>query len=108
MRHHIAAIKLGTEPIGPLPEAGFHRTLDEPIYCPKCDATYSLLADYDWAISRHFAEESRSHIQMLKKTIFRGHGVGHRITHFESNGVVVVAHTKPEPIVLPLATKAIM
>jgi hypothetical protein len=106
--YHIAAIKLGTDPVGPLPPASFHRTLEESLYCPKCEATYSLMADYDWAISRHFEEESRRHISLLKKTIFRGHGAGHRVTHFETNGVVVTGHTKAEPIVLPLVSKHIM
>jgi hypothetical protein len=69
--HHIAAIKLGSDPIAPLPPASFHRTLEEPLYCPKCEATYSLIADFDWAISRHFEEESRRHLSLLKKTIFR-------------------------------------
>jgi hypothetical protein len=91
----IAAIKAGTDPVAPLPAAAFHRTLEEPIYCPKCEATYNLVVDYDWAVSRHFEEESRRHVSLLRKTIMRGHGVGHRITHFETNGVVVVGH-KPE------------
>jgi hypothetical protein len=109
MHHHLAAIQLGTDPVAPLPRATFHRTLEEPLYCPKCDATYSLIADYDWAISRHFEEESRRHIALLRKTIFRGHSAGHRITHFETNGVVVTAHQKAaDPIDLPVITKHIM
>jgi hypothetical protein len=91
----IAAIKSGTDPVAPLPPASFHRTLEDPIYCPKCDATYMLIVDYDWAISRHFDDESRRHLSMLRKTIFRGHSAGHRITHFETNGVTVTAHTAP-------------
>jgi len=97
----IAAIKSGTDPVAPLPPATFHRTLEDPIYCPKCEATYNLIADYDWAISRHFEDESRRHITMLRKAIFRGHSVGHRITHFETNGVAVTHHTEPRPIPLP-------
>ena len=108
-QHHIVAIKMGTDPVAPLPRAAFHRTLEDPLYCPKCDATYSLVADYDWAVSRHFEEESRRHISLLKKTIFRGHGAGHRITHFETNGVVVQAHVKgADPMDLPLASRHIM
>jgi hypothetical protein len=107
--HHIAAIKLGSDPIAPLPPASFHRTLEEPLYCPKCEATYSLIADFDWAISRHFEEESRRHLSLLKKTIFRGHSAGHRITHFETNGVTVTAHTPAaSPIDLPIAVKHLM
>ena len=96
-RHIIAAIKSGTDPVAPLPAAAFHRTLDTPLYCPKCEATYFLLADYDWAISRHFEEESRHHLTLLRKTIRHGHDFGHRITHFETNGVVVARHTQPDP-----------
>jgi hypothetical protein len=98
----LAAIKSGTDPAGPLPPATFHRTLEDPIYCPRCEATYMLIADYDWAISRHFDEESRRHISLLRKTIFRGHAVGHRITHFETNGVVVVSHTPPSVDLAPV------
>jgi hypothetical protein len=93
----IAAIKSGTDPAGPLPPATFHRTLEEPIYCPKCEATYLLVVDYDWAISRFFEDESRRHIAILRKAIFRGHAVDHRITHFETNGVVVDAIAAPKP-----------
>jgi hypothetical protein len=103
----IAAIKSGTDPVVPLPPASFHRTLEEPIYCPKCEASYNLVVDYDWAISRHFEEESRRHIALLRKTIFRGHGVDHRITHFETNGVAVTGHTKAEAVELPLLSKHI-
>jgi hypothetical protein len=95
MPNHIAAIKTGTDPVAPLPPATFHRTLEEHLYCPKCEASYVLHVDYDWAISRHFEEESRRHITLLRKTIFRGHLAGHRITHFETNGVVVTGHTPP-------------
>ena len=104
----IAAIKTGTDPVAPLPAAVFHRTLEEPIYCPKCEATYNLVVDYDWAISRHFEEESRRHIAMLRKTITRGHGLGHRITHFETNGVVVVGHKLEEAVELPAMPRHVM
>ena len=107
----LVAIKLGTDPVGELPPWSFHRTLEEFLYCPKCDATYSVLADYEWAVSRHFEDESRRHIMLLKKTLTRGHAVGHRITHFETNGVHVVAHTGAETIDLSQmrpATKHIM
>ena len=95
-RQILVAIKSGTYPIVPLPAAAFHRTLETPLYCPKCEATYFLIADYDWAISRHFEEESRQHLMLLRKTIKFGHDHGHRITHFETNGVVVTRHTGPE------------
>lgn len=97
-RHVVVALKSGTDPIVPLPPAAFHRTLETPIYCPKCEATYFLIADYDWAISRHFEEESRHHLTLLHKTIRLGHDHGHRITHFETNGVVVSRHTRPDAI----------
>jgi hypothetical protein len=107
----LAAIKSGTDPVAPLPPAAFHRTLEEPIYCPKCEATYMLVTDYDWAISRHFESESRRHISMLRKTIFRVHVHNHHITHLETNGVVVTAHAAQKPPTpleaLPPATKLI-
>jgi len=93
----IAAIRSGTDPIAPLPPATFHRWLEDSIYCPKCEATYTLVVDYDHAIGRHFAEDSRRHLTMLRKAIFAGHSTDHRITHFETNGVVVTGHTKPKP-----------
>ena len=97
MRHTIAAIRLGTDPVAALPAATFHRTLEEPVYCPKCEATYHLVADYDWSVSRHFESESRRHLSILRKAIFLGHSDGHRITHFDSNGVVVNSHRRPAP-----------
>ena len=96
-RNILVAIKSGTDPIAPLPAAAFHRTLETPLYCPKCEATYFVIADYDWAISRHFEEESRHHLTLLRKTIKFGHDHGHRITHFETNGVVVTRHTHLDP-----------
>jgi len=99
----IAAIKSGTDPVAPLPPASFHRTLEEHLYCPKCEATYMLVVDYDWATSRHFERESTRHIALLRKTIFRGHAADHRITHFETNGVAVILHTPPaQPSLEPL------
>lgn len=95
-RHIIVAIKSGTDPIAPLPAAAFHRTLETPLYCPRCEATYFLLADYDWAVSRHFEEESRHHLTLLRKTIRHGHDHGHRITQFDTNGVIVTRHTRPD------------
>lgn len=96
-RHRLAAILSGTDPLAPLPEASFHRTLEDPIYCPKCEATYFIIADFDWATSRHFDEECRRHLAMLRKHIFQGHADNHRTTHFETNGVVVTHHRRPEP-----------
>ena len=38
---------------------------------------------------------------MLRKAVMLGHSTDHRITHFETNGVVVTSHTpaKPEPTI---------
>jgi hypothetical protein len=102
----IAAIRSGTDPIAPLPPATFHRTLEDPIICPKCEATYMLVLDYDHAISRHFATESRRHLQMLRKAVMLGHSTDHRITHFETNGVVVTNHPTPKPAPDPKPTLA--
>jgi hypothetical protein len=101
----LAAIKSGTDPAGPLPPAAFHRWLEDPIYCPKCEATYTLVVAYDHAISRHFAADSRRHLTMLRKAVTQGHATGHRITHFETNGVAVQSIVKPSPIPLEPTTK---
>jgi hypothetical protein len=97
----IAAIRSGTDPVVPLPAATFHRTLEEPVYCPKCEATFNLVVDYDQAISRHFENESRRHLSILRKAIFLDHGLDHRTTHFETNGVVVTRHSEPRQPELP-------
>ena len=89
MRLTIAAVRSGTEPVGKLPEAAFHRTLETQLGCPKCDVTYNLVVDWEWAGARWFEEESRGHVRMLKKAIFMGHATGHRVSHFETAGVVV-------------------
>jgi len=85
----IAAIRSGTEPVGELPEGAFHRWLETPLGCPKCDVSYNLVVDWEWANGRFFEEESRGLVRMLKKAIFMGHSSGHRVTHFETAGVVV-------------------
>ncbi len=100
----IAAVRSGTEPVGELPPGSFHRWLDDPILCPKCNVVYNLVAAWDQATSRFFAEESRSLIIKLRKAIFMGHSDGHRVTHFETSGVVVKSVTKaatkatPQPV----------
>jgi len=91
----IAAIRTGHDPVGKLPDAAFHRTLETQINCPKCDATYNLVVDYNVAIGRFFEEESRRPITMLRKAIMLGHGNDHRVAHFETAGVVVVSFTTP-------------
>jgi hypothetical protein len=102
---HIAAIRLGTDPVAPLPPAAFHRTLEELLYCPKCEAAYSLVVDYDWAVTRYFPDESRRYVALLKRTIARGHASGHLVTHMETNGVAVTLHAAPDAqhIVEPLS-----
>ena len=97
----IAAIRTGHDPVGKLPEAAFHRTLEQQINCPKCDATYNLVLDYNAATSRFFEEESRRPIMMLRKAIMLGHANNHRVVHFETAGVVVTSFTVPakeEPV----------
>lgn len=89
MAKTIAAIRSGTDPVGKLPEGAFHKWLEDPLRCAKCEVTYNLVADWDWATSRWFSEESRGPIRMLKKAVQIGHGSGHRITHLETAGVVV-------------------
>ena len=91
----IAAIRSGHDPVGKLPEAAFHRWLDTPLLCPKCDVSYNLVCDYDQAIGRFFEAESRRLIMLLKKAIFMGHGDGHWVVHFETAGVVVKSFGEP-------------
>lgn len=100
----IAAIRTGTDPVGKLPPASFHHWMDTPLLCPKCDASYNLVVDYYASVGRFFEEESRRPIMLLKKAIFLGHGNGHRVSHFETSGVVVTSHTHPETT--PAATSA--
>ena len=95
MAKTIAAIRAGTDPVGELPEGAFHKWLEDPLRCMKCDVTYNLVADWDWATSRWFEEEARGPIRMLKKAIQTGHGSGHRGTHLETSGVVVRTVTSP-------------
>jgi hypothetical protein len=92
-RKTIAAIRSGTDPVGKLPEAAFHRTLETQLGCPKCDVSYNLVVDWEWASERWFDEESRGAIRMLKKAIMMGHGAGHSVSHYESAGVVVKSFT---------------
>lgn len=96
MRHTLAAIRSGTDPVAALPAGTFHRTLEETLSCPKCEAIYILVADYDWSVSRHFAAESRRHLALLRKAVFLGHANGHRTTHLETNGISVTSHSRAE------------
>jgi len=93
----IAAIRSGTDPVGKLPEGSFHRWLDAPILCPKCDASYNLVVDFEQAASRWFPEDSRSLITLLRKAIFMGHSTDHRVTHFQTSGVIVESFTALRP-----------
>jgi hypothetical protein len=91
----VVAIRSGTEPVARLPEAAFHRTLEAQAGCPKCDIRYNLVVDFEWASERWFEEESRAAIRMLKKAIMMGHGTGHRVSHYETAGVVVKSYAEP-------------
>jgi hypothetical protein len=104
----IAAIKTGHDAVGKLPEGSFHTQLDTQLTCPKCDATYNLIVDYQASVGRFFPEESRPLIAKLKKAIFMGHGDEHRVIHFETAGVVVTSHTSPVTLQeLPLTSHLI-
>ena len=92
----IAAVRSGTDPVGELPPAAFHRWLETPLGCPKCDVSYNLVVDWERATGRFFEEESRGLIRMLKKAIHMGHGSGHRVSHYETAGVVVKSFTVAE------------
>jgi len=93
----LAAIRTGHDPVAKLPEASFHTQLDQQIVCPKCDAAYNLIVDYTVSVGRLFAEESRPLIMKLRKAVFQGHSDGHRVLHFETNGVAVVSHAAAQP-----------
>jgi hypothetical protein len=97
MNLKIAAIRSGSDPVRKLTGGSFPRSLETPLICPKCDVTYNLLVDWDQAADRWFPEESRPHIQLLAKAIFMGHSTNHRVTHFETAGVVVESVTTPHP-----------
>jgi uncharacterized C2H2 Zn-finger protein len=107
MHHIIAAIKSGTDPVAPLPQGAFTRQLDELIYCPKCSVYYLLHADYEASVNKFFEQETRRHLSLLKKAVMMGHDVGHRVTHFETNGVTVERHAAAK-VVLPPVPKRVM
>ena len=89
----IAAIRSGTDPVAPLPEAAFHRWLETPLGCPKCAISYSIVVPWDDATDRFFEQESRGPLRMLKRAIQMGHASGHKVTHFETSGVIVKSFT---------------
>ena len=93
MKLKIAAIRSGADPAGPLPGESFHRWLETPLACPKCDVTYNLAVEWEQAVDRFFDENSRPLINLLRKAIIMGHIHGHKIAHFETSGVVVKSVT---------------
>lgn len=97
MTLRIAAIRSGSDPVRKLGGSSFPRTLEDQLICPKCDTTYNLIVDWDQSTSRWFAEDSRTLIRLLAKAIFMGHGTNHRVTHFETAGVVVESLVPPPP-----------
>lgn len=94
----LAAIRTGHDPVVKLPESSFHTQLDQQIVCPKCDAAYNIIVDYTVSVGRFFAEESHPLITKLRKAVFQGHSDGHRVVHFETNGVAVVSHRAAQPV----------
>jgi hypothetical protein len=93
MNLRIAAIRSGSEPVRRLSTGSFHRWLETPLACPKCDATYNLAVDWDLSNDRWFPETSRPLITLLKKAIMMSHSTNHRVTHFETEGVIVESVT---------------
>jgi hypothetical protein len=93
MKLKIAAIRSGTDPVGKLPQGSFPKTLETQLGCPKCNVSYNLVADWDQAVGRWFEQDSQPLIRMLKKAIFMGHSTDHRVTHYETEGVVVKSFT---------------
>ncbi len=92
-RLKIAAIRTGTEPLRKLPIHSFERVLDTALLCPRCGVAYNLVVDWDEAADRWFPETSRPLIRLLSKAIHMGHGNDHRVSHFETAGVVVESVT---------------
>ncbi|MDQ2834072.1 MAG: hypothetical protein M3Y50_10075 [Acidobacteriota bacterium] len=97
MNLRIAAIRSGTDPVRTLSIGSFQRWLESPILCPKCDAAYNLAVDYDQATDRWFAENSRPLITLLRKAVFLAHSTGHRVSHYETEGVVVEGVIAAQP-----------
>jgi hypothetical protein len=97
MNLRIAAIRSGSEPVRKLRVNTFARILETPLSCPKCDATYNLAVDWDQSADRWFPETSRPLITLLKKAIMMGHSTNHRVTHFETEGVIVESVTASRP-----------
>ena len=95
MKLKIAAIRSGTDPVGKLPMGSFPKTLELQLGCPKCDVIYNLVVDWDQSVSRWFENDSQPLIRLLKKAIFMGHSTDHRVTHFETEGVVVTSFAVP-------------
>jgi hypothetical protein len=93
MNLRIAAIRSGTDPVRKLTTGSFQRWLETPVLCPKCDVTYNLAVDWDQSSDRWFPESSRPLITLLKKAVHMGHSTDHRVTHFETEGVVVESIT---------------
>ncbi len=95
MNLRIAAIRSGSDPVRKLTGRSFHRVLENQLICPRCDATYNLMVDYDQSNDRWFPEDSRPLIKLLAKAIFMGHSTDHRVTHFETEGVIVESLAHP-------------
>ena len=93
----IAAIRSGTDPIGKLPPGAFHRWLDEPINCPKCDASYNLVAEWDQATNRWPSKTAPAATSSSSaKPSSWATSTDHRVTHFETSGVIVKSITPPQ------------
>jgi hypothetical protein len=105
MNLRIAAIRSGTDPVRRLAMGSFQRWLETPLLCPRCNVNYNLAVDYDHANDRWFQETSRPLITLLQKAISLGHSTGHRVTHFETEGVVVESVTRPSPSASSTSTK---
>ena len=93
MNLRIAAIRSGSDPIRKLRVTTFARILEQSLSCPKCDTTYNLAVDWDQSNDRWFPETSRPLITLLRKAIHMGHSTNHRVTHFETEGVIVESVT---------------
>ena len=94
MNLRIAAIRSGTEPVRKLRVNTFARVLEQPLACPRCDTTYTVAVDWINPTTAGSPKPPAPHHPPLKNH-HHGHGAGHRVTHFETEGVIVESITTP-------------
>ena len=77
MAKMIAAIRSGSEPVGRLPEGAFHKWLEDPLRCSKCDVTYNLAEanaklakkQYDVVVTDLVMEGRREGLDVMREAL---------------------------------------